>query len=123
MIFVVFTFLFLLLQVVISGFRGTVYPEDIPGQHALLRPLIEPILLKVLGSVPVFELFSRRGFLRNSVIPPCEVDLKDPSLASRFRSEAARLSRAKHDGFSQLYFNPCVTLATRYVLFLLPPPS
>ena len=31
----------------------------------------------------------------------------------RFRTEGARLSRAKHAGFANLYFNPSITLATR----------
>jgi hypothetical protein len=41
------------------------------------------------------------------------VDLKTLALAARFRSEGARLSRAKQDGYVGLYFNPTVTLATR----------
>ncbi len=35
------------------------------------------------------------------------------NLASKFRAEGARLSRAKQAGFASLYFNPSVTLATR----------
>jgi hypothetical protein len=42
-----------------------------------------------------------------------QVDLKTQALAARFRSEGARLSRAKSDGYAGLYFNPSVTLATR----------
>jgi hypothetical protein len=34
-------------------------------------------------------------------------------LAFRFRAEGARLSRAKEPGFTNLYFNPSITLATR----------
>ncbi len=39
--------------------------------------------------------------------------MKTQALAARFRSEGARLSRAKQDPFTGLYFNPSVTLATR----------
>ncbi len=42
-----------------------------------------------------------------------QVDLKTQALAARFRTEGARLSRAKQDPYSGLYFNPSVTLATR----------
>lgn len=41
------------------------------------------------------------------------MDLKTAALASRFRAEGARLSRAKQAGFANLYFNPSITLATR----------
>ncbi len=42
-----------------------------------------------------------------------QIDLKVQSLAIKFRAEGARLSRAKHAGFANLYFNPSITLATR----------
>jgi hypothetical protein len=42
-----------------------------------------------------------------------QVDLKTQALSARFRSEGARLSRTKQDGFSGIYFNPSVTLSTR----------
>ena len=98
---------------VISGFRGTSYPDDLSGQQSLIRPLVEPLVAKVLGLVVLFELYPRRGTLRGGVLPPCEVDFKDSGVATRFRTEAACLSRAKQEGMLQLYFNPCITLATR----------
>ncbi len=38
-------------------------------------------------------------------------------LAIRFRTEGARLSRAKHPGMASLYFNASLSLATRCVIF------
>lgn len=99
----------------VSGLRGSSYPDDLPGQTAMVRPMLEPIVRIVMGSDVPFELYTRRGAVRGHVLPPCEMDFKDPSVASRFRSEAARLSRAKHEGLAHLYFNTCITLATRCV--------
>lgn len=97
-----------------SGFRGASYPDDLQGQQDLIRPMLEPIIVLVLGNMVPYDLYTRRGAIRGQTLPPCEVDFKDPVLATRFRSEAARLSRAKHDVLVHLYFNPCITLATRY---------
>lgn len=84
-----------------SGFKGATYPEDLSGQQAMLRPLVEPIVALVLGPGAKYEVYPRRGQLRNSTLPLW------------FRFEAARLSRAKHEGLAAIYFNPCITLATR----------
>ncbi len=116
----IFWFLFVLpvvlLQVVISGFQGTSYPEDQPGQRLILQPLIQPLVDKILGEGTPYDINPRRGVLRGSAMPPCEVDLGSTKLATKFRAEAARLSKAKQEGMAHLYFNPCVTLATRYVI-------
>lgn len=98
-----------LFKVVVSGFKGTTYPDDLSGQQAMLRPLVEPIVTLVLGQEAKFEVYPRRRQLRNSTLPPCEVEFFDPIIATRFRSEAARLSRAKHTGlgldlFQSLYY-------------------
>lgn len=98
---------------VISGFRGETYAADIAGQQAQLLPLVAPIVDLVLGPGIEYEIIPRRGVLRNSILPPCEVDFRTHVIATRFRTEAARLSRAKHEGLSHIYFNPCLTLATR----------
>lgn len=70
----------------------------------------------VLGSGVEFDVFPRRGVVRNSTLPPCEVDFRVVGVATRFRTEAARLSRAKHERLANLFFNPCLTLATRCLL-------
>ncbi len=84
----------------ISGFQGTSYPEDQPGQHLVLQPMIQPLVDKILGEVTPYDFNLRRGTLQGSVLPPCEVDLGSTKLATKFRTEAAKLSRA------HLYFNP-----------------
>lgn len=102
-----------MLQIVLSGFKGTVYPEDIVGQRAIFKPLIEPLVVLILGPDVPFDLIPRRGIVRGGVLPPCEVDLRSPGQASKFRTEGARLSRAKQNGLANVYFNPCITLSTR----------
>lgn len=102
---------------VISGLQGSVYPEDQASQRQILLPIIQPLVDKILGEGTPFDLYPRRGALRGTTLPPCEVDLGTTKLASKFRTEASRLSKAKHEGMGHLYFNPCVTLATRYIKF------
>jgi hypothetical protein len=97
----------------LSGFRGSTYPEDIAGQRALFEPLIKPVVVLILGADVPFDLIPRRGAVRSGVLPPCEVDLRSPGLAQKFRTEGARLSRAKQHGLEKIYFNPCITLGTR----------
>jgi hypothetical protein len=99
---------------VLSGLKSETYPEDLTGQRAIYRPLVNAILEKVLKESSLeFELYPRRGTLRGHSLPPCEVDLKDNNWAMKLRTEGARMSRAKTEGLSSIYFNPCVTLATR----------
>ena len=95
-------------KVVLSGLVGTSYPEDIAGQRAIFTPLIAPIVVLILGPDVPFDLLPRRGVVRNSVLPPCEVDLRSPGLAQKFRTEGARLSRAKQHDLGKIYFNPCI---------------
>ncbi len=99
----------------LSGLKGTTYPEtDLAAQRAIYKPLVTEIIMKVLKEPIDFELYPRRGVLRGASLPPCEVDLKDNVWAMKFRTEGARMSRAKLEGLTSVYFNPCVTLATRY---------
>jgi hypothetical protein len=100
----------------LSGLRGTSYPEDLAGQKAVYKPLVEAIIEQVLKEKLEFDLYPRRGTLRGTSLPPCEVDLKDNAWAMKLRTEGARLSRAKTEGLATVYFNPCVTLATRWVM-------
>ncbi len=100
---------------VITGLQASAYPEDAPGQKKVYVDLLTPIVERILGTGVEFELSPRRGFLRGTVLPPVEIDLKQVQLASRFRAEGARLSRAKQHGLGSVYFNPCITLATRQV--------
>ncbi len=97
----------------LSGFKGTAYPEDIVGQRAVFQPLIEPIVVLLLGVDTPFDLIPRRGVIRNGVLPPCEVDLRSPNIAQKFRLDGARLSKAKQNGLGNIYYNPCITLSTR----------
>jgi len=99
--------------VVLSGFSGNSYPDDIAGQRAIFTPLIAPIVTLIMGPDVPFDLIPRRGVIRNSTLPPCEVDLRSPGFASKFRTEGARLSRAKQHDLGKIYFNPCITLSTR----------
>ncbi len=99
-----------------SGFRGVTYPDDLQLQKDLFDPLVRPIVEQILGGSASYELFPRRGVLRGPTLPPCDVGFPTQSQAVRFRTEGVRLSRAKQDGMAHLFFNPCVTLATRYVL-------
>jgi hypothetical protein len=59
-------------QVVLSGFKGTEYPDEIAAQRSLFTPLIEPIVVLILGKDVPFDLVPRRGMVRNGVLPPCE---------------------------------------------------
>ncbi len=99
----------------ITGLQASAYPEDAPSQKKVYVELLTPIVEKILGTGVEFEVSQRRGFLRGTVLPPVEIDLKQVQLASRFRAEGARLSRAKQHGLGSVYFNPCITLATRCV--------
>ncbi len=56
-----------------SGFTGGTYPDDIPSQKAMFTPLLEPLVTKILGPGNEFEVFPRRGAIRNGTLPPCEV--------------------------------------------------
>lgn len=56
-----------------SGFLGSAYPDDIPGQKALYLPLIEPIVTQLLGIGTTFEVHPRRGAVKNGTLPPVEV--------------------------------------------------
>ncbi len=100
---------------VVSGFRGTSYPDDQLLQKQVYEPLVGPVVAAVLGQGVVYELFPRRGVLRGSTLPPCDVSFVSPAVATRFRMEGARLSRAKQEGLAHLFFNPCITLSTRLV--------
>ena len=102
-------------QVVISGFRGTSYPDDQLLQKQVYEPLVSPVAT-ILGQGVVYELFLCRGVLRGSTLPPCDVSFVSPAVATRFRIEGARLSRAKQEGLAHLFFNPCITLSTRLVI-------
>ncbi len=95
-----------------TGIQGTSYPDDIPGQKTIYKAMLGPLVQTILGEVD-FEVSTRRGTLRGTSLPPVEIDLKEVALATRFRTECARLSRAKQNGLTNVYFNPCVTLATR----------
>lgn len=103
----------------ITGLQGSTYPEDAASQKKLFDTLLEPIVKLVLGDGIDYELAPRRGFLRGTVLPPVELDLKVVALATRFRVECARLSRSKQHGLTNVYFNPCITLATRYYFRLI----
>jgi hypothetical protein len=100
-------------QVTVSGFLGSTYPDDLPSQRALFVPLIEPLITQLVGPGTPYELFPRRGGLKNGTLPPVEVDLKTQVNALKFKTEGSRLSRAKQPGFATLYFNPSISLATR----------
>jgi hypothetical protein len=100
--------------VTLSGLTGTKYPDDVPGQKEIYQPLVLALVTQLLGQDKEFELFTRRGQVKRGTLPPVEIDLKDTQLAIKFRTEGARLSRAKQPGFASLFFNPTVTLATRY---------
>jgi hypothetical protein len=108
----------LIFQVVVTGLQGSTYPDDTPGQKAIYEALLGPLVELVLGAGVEYEISTRRGQLRGSGLPPVEIDLKIVPLAVKFRSECARLSRAKQHGLANVYFNPCVTLATRYSIKL-----
>jgi hypothetical protein len=60
----------------VSGFIGVTYPEELTGQKALLTPMVEPLVIKLLGPGVTFELHPRRGVIKNGTLPPCEVMLK-----------------------------------------------
>lgn len=98
---------------VISGLQGTTYPGDLTGQKNAFIAILGPIVEMILGAGIEYDVYPRRGVMRGRSLPPVEVDLKIPSLATRFKAEGARLSRAKQNGLGSVYFNPCVTLATR----------
>jgi hypothetical protein len=59
--------------VTVSGFTGSTYPDDLPSQKSLFGALLKPLVEKVLGPGTEFELFPRRGAIRNGTLPPCEV--------------------------------------------------
>jgi hypothetical protein len=86
------------------------------GQRAVFQPLIAPIVVLILGADAAFDLIPRQGVIRGGVLPPCEVDLRSPNIAQKFRLDGARLSKAKQNGLANIYFNPCITLSTRYEL-------
>jgi hypothetical protein len=100
--------------VTVSGFTGTSYPDDVPGQNAIYKALLDPVVTLLLGAGVEYDLFTRRGAIRRGTLPPVEVDLRLPNLALKFRMEGARLSRAKQQGLGHLFFNPTVCLATRW---------
>jgi hypothetical protein len=97
----------------LSGLIGTSYPEDIAGQKAIYQPLVQALVAQLVGPETQFDLYPRRGQIKKGTLPPLEVDLKVPQLALKFRTEGARLSRAKQTGYAGLFFNPTLTLATR----------
>jgi hypothetical protein len=57
----------------VSGFLGSSYPDDIPSQKTIYLPLMEPIVGQILGLGTNFELYPRRGVVKNGTLPPCEV--------------------------------------------------
>ncbi len=79
----------------VSGFPGTSYPDDVTGQHAIYKPLLDAVVIQLLGQGIEYDLNTRRGAIRRGTLPPVEVDLRVPQLALKFRTEGARLSRAK----------------------------
>ncbi len=69
-----------LLQITVSGFTGTSYPDDLPGQKTMYSALLKPLVELVLGPGTEFELFPRRGAIRNGTLPPCEVFTNFPRI-------------------------------------------
>ncbi len=97
----------------VSGFRGVSYPDNLQLQKDVFDPLVRPLVELILGGTTSYELHPRHGVLRGPILPPCDVSFASQALAVRFCTEGVRLSRAKQDGMAHLFFNPCVTLATR----------
>jgi len=54
-------------KVVLSGFTGTSYPDNISGQRAVFMPLIKPNVELIMGPDAQFDLIPRRGHIRNSI--------------------------------------------------------
>jgi hypothetical protein len=98
----------------LSGLLGSSYPDDMAGQKAIYQPLVQALVTQLVGPDTPFDLYPRRGQIKKGTLPPLEIDLKMPQLALKFRTEGARLSRAKQTGYAGLFFNPTLTLATRY---------
>ena len=41
-----------------SGFPGTSYPEDVAGQQAVYKPLVDAVLAQLVGEGVEYELFT-----------------------------------------------------------------
>lgn len=101
---------------VVAGFPGTAYPTVQADRNAVFVPLVNSVISVVLKRKVSFSCVGRSGEVRRGTLPPVEVIFTDSDVADEFRKEGSRLSKAKQEGVAHLYFNACVTLATRYVL-------
>ncbi len=57
----------------VSGLAGTSYPDDIGGQRSMFKPLLDPLVSQILGPGIEYDIYPRRGGIRNGTRPPCEV--------------------------------------------------
>ena len=110
-----------LFQIVVSGLRGTFYPDDLLGQKLVFKALLDPIVHAVLGPGVEFDLLPRRRFLRGNSLPPCEVNLRTCNIASRFKSEGARLSKSRLGGLAGIFFYSMHNLVDQVVFFVFLP--
>ncbi len=64
------------LQITVPGLPGTSYPDDLGGQRSLFKTLLDPLLSQVLGPGVDYDIYPRRGGIRNGTLPPCEVGFR-----------------------------------------------
>jgi len=76
-------------------------------------PLVGAVITILLKRKVAYSCIGRSGEIRRGTLPPVEVVFTDSDVAEEFRREGSRLSKAKQEGVAHLYFNSCVTLATR----------
>lgn len=96
-----------------AGFPGTRYPTIQSERNSVFVPLVSAVVTIVLRKKVAFSCVGRSGEVRRGTLPPVEVIFTDSDTADEFRKEGSRLSKAKQEGVAHLYFNACVTLATR----------